>query len=110
MSHLPNLCLNVGRVIVLGVGPNEVNRIVVKVLGSANTAVLAFTLLGYTGRVNFGSLFVRHLGPLHKCSLVSMDHNRVASQTGNFDLEERHAFGNIQLKYYGIMMIMINKY
>ena len=75
VSHLPNLCLNVGWVIVFGVGPNEVNRIVVKVLRSANTAVLAFTLLGYTGRVNFGSLFVRHLGPfLHKWSLNKLDH------------------------------------
>ena len=67
------------------------DRIVVKVLGTANTTVLAFTLLGYTGRVNFGSLFVRHLGPLHKWSLYSIT-APAAAHTGNFDLEERHAF------------------
>ena len=63
-TYLPNLCLNICRIIVLGVRSDKVNGVIIETFGSSDTGGIFFGLLSilYTGGINLWPLLVRHLG------------------------------------------------
>ena len=64
-TYLPDLGLDVSRVVVFGVRPDEVHGVVVEVLLGLHSTVLLVALRSLSihtedGRVDFGPLLVRH--------------------------------------------------